>query len=267
MEIAHQNADRFSKFADTYDRVRPALPTNARNILLQYLGHHPSVLVDIGCGTGLSTAGWAGYATTIIGVEPSKSMLSIAQKRTADNASIRYVNAFSDQTGLPDGSAEVVTCSQSFHWMDPDKTIPEIARILKADGVFAAFDCDWSPVCQWEAEQAYEKLFSVLHRMHQENTKTKNRYMHWDKSKHLENLKKSGKFRYVREVLFSQITETDADRFLDLALSQGDLQSLLEAGVGEAQVYYQAFEEKVRQAMGNRHYPLRFCYRMRLAVK
>ncbi|MFT9057448.1 MAG: class I SAM-dependent methyltransferase [Ethanoligenens sp.] len=267
MEIAHQNADRFSKFADFYDQVRPALPLEVRSILLQYLGHQPSVLVDIGCGTGLSTAGWSGYAANIIGVEPSDAMLSIAQNRTASDSSIRYIHAFSDQTGLPDDSADLVTCSQSFHWMDPDKTIPEIARVLKTGGIFSAFDCDWPPVCHWEAEKAYEELFDVLHRMHAENHKTKDRYKHWDKNKHLENLKKSGKFRYVREVLFSQTEETDAERFIGLAWSQGDLQSLLEAGVEEAQSFYDTFEKKVRQAMGTKRYPIRFGYRMRLAVK
>lgn len=267
MEIAHQNAKRFSKFADTYDNVRPALPASARSILLRYLGHSPSVLVDIGCGTGLSTAGWSGYASHITGIEPSESMLAIAQHRTANDPSIRYLHAFSDQTGLPDNHADLVTCSQSFHWMDPDKTIPEIARILKSNGVFAAFDCDWPPVCHWEAEKAYEELFDVLHRLHATNSTTKNRYKHWDKSKHLENLKKSGNFRYAREILFSQAEETDAERFLGLARSQGDLQSLLEAGVEEAQTFYNTFEKKVRQVMGDKRYPIYFCYRMRIAIK
>lgn len=267
MDKAHQNADRFSNFAGLYDRVRPALPPDARAILLQYLGHRPGMLVDIGCGTGLSTAAWAKYADAVIGVEPSAEMLSLARARTEGESSVRFLHAFSDATGLPDESTDLVTCSQSFHWMDPGKTIPEIARILKKGGVFAAFDCDWPPVCNWEAERAYEELFSALHRMQEESPKTRGHYTHWDKSKHLENLKQSGKFRYAREVLFSQTEETDVERFLGLALSQGDLQNLLESGVEEAQALYDVFEEKVRAAMGEKRVPIRFCYRMRLAVK
>lgn len=267
MDKAHQNANRFSNFAGLYDRVRPALPPDARAILLQYLGHRPTTLVDIGCGTGLSTAAWADYADAVVGVEPSADMLARARARTAGQPSIRFVQAYSDATGLPDESVDLVTCSQSFHWMNPEKTIPEIARILKTDGVFAAFDCDWPPVCNWKAEQAYEKLFFFLHRMQAENPKTQGHYTHWDKSKHLENLQNSGTFRYAREVLFSQTEETDAERFLGLALSQGDLQHLLETGVEEARTLYTAFEEKVRTAMGKKRVAIRFCYRMRLTVK
>ena len=40
-------------------------------------------------------------------------------------------------------SADIVTCSQSFHWMEPEPTLAEIARILRPGGVFAAYDYDW----------------------------------------------------------------------------------------------------------------------------
>src|SRR5204862_107174 len=58
---------------------------------------------------------------------------------------------------LPDGCADVVTCSQSLHWMDPEPTFAEVARILRSGGVFAAYDCDWPPTVHWEAEVAYQE--------------------------------------------------------------------------------------------------------------
>jgi len=45
-------------------------------------------------------------------------------------------------TDLPDGCADIVTCSQSLHWMVPESTFAEVARILRPGGVFATYDYD-----------------------------------------------------------------------------------------------------------------------------
>jgi len=39
--------------------------------------------------------------------------------------------------------------------MEPEPTFAEVVRILRAGGVFAAFDNDWPPTCNAEAEIAY----------------------------------------------------------------------------------------------------------------
>ncbi|MGH7866895.1 MAG: class I SAM-dependent methyltransferase, partial [Candidatus Dormibacteraceae bacterium] len=49
-------------------------------------------------------------------------------------------------TGLPEACADVVTCVQAFHWMDPEIVLPEVARILRPGGVFAAVDYDATAV-------------------------------------------------------------------------------------------------------------------------
>src|SRR5581483_665748 len=38
---------------------------------------------------------------------------------------------------LPDGSADVVTVAQAFHWFDLDRAIPELHRVLAPDGWLA----------------------------------------------------------------------------------------------------------------------------------
>lgn len=43
---------------------------------------------------------------------------------------VRYISGFSDKTGLEDNSVDIVTCSQSFHWMNPETTLNEVSRIL-----------------------------------------------------------------------------------------------------------------------------------------
>ena len=53
------NVQRFSGFADDYDQYRPELPLVIGEVLSQLAGpERPLRVVDVGCGTGLSTRLW-----------------------------------------------------------------------------------------------------------------------------------------------------------------------------------------------------------------
>ena len=66
----------------------------------------------------------------------------------------------SDSTGLEDECADVVVCSQSFHWMEPRSTLKEINRILNNNGIFATIEFENS------SSRAYTKypLFMIFSR-------------------------------------------------------------------------------------------------------
>ena len=82
MEIeAMKNADRFIGFADTYENARPAMPFYPLKIIMQYLGKKPDTVIDLGCGTGLSTTIWQGNCNKVIGIEPSDDMRKIANAK------------------------------------------------------------------------------------------------------------------------------------------------------------------------------------------
>src|SRR5512145_229544 len=126
------NLDRFSGIAGIYNQSRPGLPPAFVDLLIQLAGEtKPALVVDLGCGTGLSTRIWAGRAQQIIGIEPNQDMRQEAERQTSDDA-IRYQDGISSQTGLEDGSADIVTISQALHWMEPAPTFAEVARILRS---------------------------------------------------------------------------------------------------------------------------------------
>jgi ubiquinone/menaquinone biosynthesis C-methylase UbiE len=261
------NAERFTGFADVYDNARPKYPEKAKDIILKYLGRNPSVVVDIGCGTGLSTLGWSEVSKEVIGVDPCTDMLDIARQKAAGLDNVRFVSSFSDETELDDDFADIITCSQSFHWMNPETTLREVARVLKDRGVFAVYDCDWPPVCNWEAEKEYNALFNKVREFEIVRPELKNSFKSWPKDEHLLNIENGGKFQYVRELGFSTNEECDAQRFIAIALSQGGLQSILKAGIIEFEPYLRTFESGVKGIFGNRRFTIEFCYRMIIAVK
>lgn len=120
--------ERFSGFADVYDRYRPSPPSVLLDLLPQLAQvRSPRLVVDLGSGTGLSTRIWAARADEVIGIEPSEDMRREAEARTtADNVS--YRPGFSHETALPASCADVVTVSQALHWMQPRPTFEEAAR-------------------------------------------------------------------------------------------------------------------------------------------
>src|SRR5260221_13268967 len=130
------NVERFKGFAEQYDDFRPAPPPALVDILTQLARvSHPDYVVDIGSGTGLSTRIWADRAEAVIGIEPGDDMRAKAEERSTGLRNVRYLEATSTATTLPDGCADIVTVSQALHWMEPTGTFAEVARILRPGGV------------------------------------------------------------------------------------------------------------------------------------
>src|SRR6185437_6864733 len=132
---------------------------------------HPTLVVDVGSGTGLSTTVWGERAQRVIGIEPNADMRTQAVRNIKDHTSvaqIEYRGGLAHQTGLPDGCADIVTAAQSFHWMKPPATLAEVARILRPGGLFAAYDYDWPPALNWELERIYHDMDNRFDELMQE---------------------------------------------------------------------------------------------------
>ncbi len=260
-----KNARRFAGFADIYDSARPALPLCAIELACLYLGKTPGLVVDMGCGTGLSTFAWASHCASVVGVEPSPDMLGIARAKQQEGVS--FVQAFSHDTGLETASADVVICSQSFHWMEPTSTLTEISRILAPGGVFATVDCDWPPMCGTEAELAYARLFEAVARAETETPALRDASTKWSKDNHLKNIRQSGYFRYAREAVFDTVMDCTADRLIGIAFSQGGLQAALKACPEQLLPEADRYCEAIRRVFGDKTFSVSFGYRMRIGVK
>jgi ubiquinone/menaquinone biosynthesis C-methylase UbiE len=262
------NVDRFSGFADVYDRYRPQPPAAIVDLLIQLAGGKRPAVVDLGSGTGLSTLLWTSNATSATGVEPNGDMRAQAVRRASEAraANVRFVDGFSTATGLPDRCADIVTCSQSLHWMEPSGTFAEVARVLREGGIFAAYDCDWPPTLHPDAEQAYIACRKQAGEIEQARRLAPHVHQ-WSKHEHLERMHRSGRFRYTREVLLHHVESGDADRLVGVMLSQGEVATLLKHGISEDEIGITALRQAARRALGNASVPWYWSYRVRLAVR
>lgn len=132
-----QPTNRFTGLAEVYARCRPDYPAAALDDILSHCGLGPSALiVDVGCGTGISTRLFAERGFRVIGIEPNADMRRQAEATLTPGIahSPEYRPGKAEATGLPDGCAEVVLAAQAFHWFDPEPTLREFHRILKPGG-------------------------------------------------------------------------------------------------------------------------------------
>jgi ubiquinone/menaquinone biosynthesis C-methylase UbiE len=95
-----------------------------------------SFVLDVGCGTGLSTATLKTIAERVVGIDVSFEMLQQAAKTQG----IEYFLAAAEN--LPFGAAkfDLITISQAIHWVNKQKFFAEADRVLKRDSIIVAYD-------------------------------------------------------------------------------------------------------------------------------
>jgi SAM-dependent methyltransferase len=251
-----------SGFAEGFDVHRPSPPAALVDLLcLEAQVERPALVVDLGSGTGLSTRVWADRAHEVVGVEASPEMRMHAERAT-EAKNVRFVQAYAQATGLPDGVSDIVTCSQAFHWMEPTATLAEAARILRPGGVFAAYDYDWPPVVHPEVEAAFEELVRRIGMRRALRGQPRH-----TKDLHLDRIRESGHFRFVREAVLHSRERGSAERIVGMALSLGPLTVLLNEGVSEEEIGLAALREAASRALGDREVELLLGYRVRLGVR
>ena len=261
-----RNVDRFTGFADLYDRHRATPPTALATLIAQFGGiARPRLVVDLGSGTGLSTRYWADKAERAVGVEPTPDMRR--QAETATKASnIAYREGFSHHTGLSDACAQVVVCMQALHWMDPAGTFAEAARILQPGGVFAACDYDWPPLSgSWEVDSLFERCVATARRLEKE-LKADAGVKQWDKASHFSRMQASGRFRYLKDTALHHQDEGNAERLIGLYLSQGYVMALLRAGVSEHELGLTELRALAEKLIGEKPRPFFWSARVRLGL-
>lgn len=133
------STERFSSRVDDYVKYRPSYPAELFDALERECGIvGPSVIADIGAGTGIATELLLRRGHRVYAVEPNRPM-----REAAAMLAERYPNAFvsidgrAEATGLAKESVDVVFAAQAFHWFDREACRLEFRRILRPGGVVA----------------------------------------------------------------------------------------------------------------------------------
>jgi len=125
--------DHFSKQAADYAKFRPRYPRE----MFEYLGSiAPTRQLAWDCATGNGQAAikLATVFDRVIATDASETQIANAEPHKR----VEYHVAPAEQSNLRSGSFDLVLVAQALHWLNHDRFYPEVRRVLKEKGVFAA---------------------------------------------------------------------------------------------------------------------------------
>lgn len=121
-------------------------------------------ILDLGCGTGLLTRELAVNDRRVVGVDPARAMLTVAQRGPGADR-VRWIEGYSDALKTPEADLVLMTGNVAQVFLDDrewDATLRDIHAALRTGG-YLAFesrnpdDRAWE---QWNREATYERFHS-----------------------------------------------------------------------------------------------------------
>ena len=138
----------FEALAAVYAAARPTYPDG----LYDALPLRNATVADVGAGTGIAARGMLARGATVVAFDLAPAMLA----RVGAHAGL-LGTAVADGHALPlrDGSVDLVTYAQAFHWVTPERAVPEARRVLRDGGALAVWwnDSDARDEPWWKVQQ------------------------------------------------------------------------------------------------------------------
>ena len=134
--------DPYRRVANWYDTLFQ--PMNAALLSIGLKLFPPAAgmkVLDVGCGTGAQLAHYQEAGCEVFGIDPSPSMLAMAQNRLGENAEFHLGSA----TEIPfeDNYFDLVTATLVLHELAPtvrDEVLAEMQRVVKENGRLLLID-------------------------------------------------------------------------------------------------------------------------------
>jgi ubiquinone/menaquinone biosynthesis C-methylase UbiE len=125
-----RRAASFGSNAAAYAQQRPSYPEAAVRWALA--GAPGGRVLDLGAGTGKLTELLVTQAGELVAVDPDPGMLEELRRRLP-TVDARHGSA--EEIPVADASVDAILVGQAMHWFDPERSLPELARVLAPGGV------------------------------------------------------------------------------------------------------------------------------------
>jgi ubiquinone/menaquinone biosynthesis C-methylase UbiE len=113
----------YKYISKSYNELHEEEQLKKITILKKYLKiNEKTTLLDVGCGTGISTFN---FHCKVKGIDPSKEMISIAKNK-------KLIQGYAEKLPFKDKSFDIVVSVTAIHnFKDPEKGLDEINRVAK----------------------------------------------------------------------------------------------------------------------------------------
>lgn len=131
--MEHNN---YGNVREAYEKARHGFPEEVIHLIGSLVPRSSRVL-DVGCGTGISTRQIDTLFDVVYGCDKDEGMIEFAQNY--DDA-ISYVVAPAHTMPYEKEMFDAVTAFSAFHWFYDEESIAEIKRVLTKGGLFIAIN-------------------------------------------------------------------------------------------------------------------------------
>jgi SAM-dependent methyltransferase len=123
----------FGAVANEYDRLRAGPPPEALDWLLPAPTHDA---LEIGAGTGTLTRLLLPRVDRVSALEPDDRMRAVLSAGVADPR-LHVLEGSAEGIPVSTGSMDLVIAQSAWHWVDEERAVPEVARVLRPGGTLA----------------------------------------------------------------------------------------------------------------------------------
>jgi ubiquinone/menaquinone biosynthesis C-methylase UbiE len=146
--------DHFGKIAASYSLHRPSYPAALFDWLASECTSHEAVW-DCGAGNGQASVALAAHFNHVYATDLSATQIANAKPHPR----IEYRVATAEASSLPPACADLITIAQAMHWFDLEKFYHEVRRVLKPNGLIAAWTYGMINIRHDEANQCVQRFY------------------------------------------------------------------------------------------------------------
>ena len=147
----------FSDKSELYEIARPLYPKELYEYLVSIVPSTQQVW-DCACGNGQAAISLVQYFDHVKATDVSQEQIANAKQ----HPKIEYAVSESEDTNFADNSFDLVCVAQALHWFQHDQFWNEVKRVLKPNGIFAAWGYTW-PRVNTEVDQIVkEKILNSI---------------------------------------------------------------------------------------------------------
>ncbi|RYG26485.1 class I SAM-dependent methyltransferase [bacterium] len=124
--------DHFSSVSKGYAAYRPGYPDRLVEVLAE-VSPGRDLALDCGCGTGQLSVLLASRFEAVVATDASAAQIQQAERHNR----VTYRTALAEESGLPEGSVDLITVAQAAHWFDLPKFYEEVRRVARPGAALA----------------------------------------------------------------------------------------------------------------------------------
>jgi len=147
----------FNKKSDLYAQVRPHYPQELYAFLVSLCDEQKSAW-DAACGSGQAAIDLAKHFDEVQATDISEHQIANA----IQNPGVSYSVQSAESTNFEKNHFDLVCVAQALHWFDYDLFFPQVKRVLKPSGIFAAWGYSWFSISNEIDKAIKENFLSII---------------------------------------------------------------------------------------------------------